>query len=113
MKGKGIQLVDSNDTGLVMDVKVNPIRDADGKIISGEVIGDTLQQNKALILITQKGEFKFRPDLGVGIGDLLLSDDYLEYRHIIRRELQKDGMKVTSVELYENKPLNIIADYGG
>ena len=111
MKGRGVQLIDSNDEGTLMDIKVNPVRDADGKIVRGEVIGDTLQQNKALILIEHTGEIKWREDLGVGIGDLLLSDDYLEYRHTIRRELQKDGMKVTKVDLYENVPLNIVANY--
>lgn len=112
MKGKGIQLVDNNDAGTLMDVKVDVVRNASGKIIKGEVIGDTLQQNKALILITHKGEVKWRPDIGVGIGDLVLSDDYLEYRHIIRRELQKDGMNVTKVDLYENTPLKVDANYG-
>lgn len=111
MKRTGIQLVDNNDEGTVMDVKIKPIRNASNKIISGLVIGDTLQQNKALILLAHQGEIKFKPDLGVGLEDILLSSDYLEYRHKIREHFAKDGLKTTTVELYENKPFKIIADY--
>lgn len=111
MKRFGIQLVDNNDEGTVLDLKINPIRNADNKIISGLVLGDTLEQNKALILMAHQGEIKFKPDLGVGIEDLLLSSDYLEYRHRIREHFAKDGLKVTTVDLYENKPFKIEADY--
>jgi len=112
-KGIGIQLNDTNDTGEIMDVKIVPVRDVSGKIITGLVVGNTLEQNKALILITQPGEFKFRPDLGVGIEDLLLSNDLLEYRHKIRREFEKDGLNVSRVDLYEGKPFKVEADYEG
>lgn len=111
MKRKGIQLVDNNDEGTVMDLKITPIRNASGKIISGLVVGDTLEQNKALILLAHQGEIKFKPDLGVGLQDMLLSSDYLEYRHKIREHFTKDGLKTTTVELYENKPFKIIAHY--
>lgn len=111
MKGKGIQLSDHTDNGGIMDLKIDPVRDADGKITKGMVIGNTLEQNKALILIAHQGEFKFRPDLGVGIEDILLSADYLEFRHKIREHFSKDGLKATQVDVYENKPFKIVADY--
>ncbi|WP_241657596.1 hypothetical protein [Flavobacterium cerinum] len=111
MKKTGIQLIDNNDAGNVLDLKVNTVYDASGKIISGLVIGDTLEQNKALILIAHPGDFKHRPDIGVGLGDIQFSEDYLEYRHRIREHFAKDGLRVTELDLYENKPIRIIADY--
>lgn len=110
-KKTGIQLVDNSDEGTLMDIKISPLLDASGKIVSGLVIGDTLQQNKALILIAQQGEFKFRPDLGVGIGDMVLDDDYLGGRHKIRDHFEKDGLILSKLDFYPNKPIIIEADY--
>lgn len=111
MKAIGIQYNDNDDSGEVLDLKVSVIRDSVGKIVSGLVVGNTLEQNKASILIAQQGEFKFNPDLGVGIGDIALSSDYLEYRHKIREHFAKDGLVVEALDLFENKPLKIIAHY--
>ena len=97
--------------GDVLDLKINVVRDVSGKIISGLVIGDTLEQNKALILIAHQGEFKFRPDLGVGLGDLALSEWHLGYRHEIREQFTKDGLVVDTLDLYEGKPFKIVANY--
>lgn len=110
-KDKGIQLNDNISEGQILDLKVEVKRDSLGKITQGLVIGNTLQQNQALILITQPGENKFNPDLGVGIADMLLDHDYLNYRHRIREHYAKDGLKVTHLDLYENKPLRIDANY--
>jgi len=111
MKSIGIQLNDNNDSGDILDLKINVIRDSAGKIVSGLVIGDTLEQNKAIILIAHEGQLKGNPDLGVGIGDITLSSDYLEYRHKIREHFAKDGLAVETLDLYENKPIKIIANY--
>lgn len=97
--------------GDVLDLKINVVRDVSGKIVSGLVIGDTLEQNKALILVAHQGDLKFRPDVGVGLGDLALSEDYLGFRHKIREHLSKDGLVVETLDLYENKPLKIVANY--
>ena len=110
-KDIGIQLNESNDNGEILDVKIEVKRDSDGKIIQGISIGKTLEQNKALILITHLGENKFNPELGVGIEDLLLSEDYLQFRHKIREHFAKDGLKVITVDLYPNKPIKIDAKY--
>lgn len=111
MKSIGIQLTDNNDTGDVLDLKINVVRDSAGKIVSGLVIGDTLEQNKAIILIAHEGQLKGNPDVGIGIGDIALSSDYLEYRHKIREHFAKDGLVVETLDLYENKPIKIIANY--
>lgn len=110
-KDRGIQLNGTLKQGDLMDLSVEVVKDASGKIVSGLKIGDTLEQNKALILITHPGELKFNPDLGVGISDMLLDHDYLNYRHRIREHFAKDGLKVTHLDLYENKPLRIDANY--
>ncbi|MCK8143214.1 hypothetical protein MW871_15090 [Flavobacterium sp. I-SCBP12n] len=111
MKAIGIQYNDNNDNGEILDLKVSVVRDASGQIASGLVIGNTLEQNKASILIAHQGEFKFNPDLGVGLGDIALSSDYLEYRHKIREHFAKDGLVVETLDLFENKPLKIVANY--
>ncbi len=110
-KHKGIQLNETNENGQILDIKIDVKRDAQGKIIQGMLIGNVLEQNKALILITHQGENKFNPDLGVGIEDLLLSEDYLEFRHRIREHFAKDGLKITRLDLYPNKPIQIDAEY--
>lgn len=107
-KNVGIQL---NETGDILDIKLNVIRDVDGKIINGIVVGNSLEQNKALILMTHQGENKFNPDLGVGIEDMLLSGDYLEFRHRIREHFAKDGLKIKTLDLYPNKRIKIDAEY--
>lgn len=111
MKGFGIQLIDNTDDGEIMDLKIIPKRDAEGKIIEGIVLGDTLEQNKALILLSGLNDFKMNPDLGVNIADITLSSDLLEYRHKIRSHFEKDGLKVKSLELYSLNNIKIEADY--
>jgi hypothetical protein len=111
MKRTGIQLIDNNDSGEVMDIKISPELDGDGKIVSGIVVGDTLEQNKALILIGHQGDFKFNPEIGVGLSDVLLGNDHLSFRHRIREHFAMDGLQVSQLDLYPKKPLKIIADY--
>ena len=112
MKGKGIQVNDHNDTGEILDLKIEPIRDSSGKIVSGLVVGPTLEQNIAMIMMLHQGELKSNPDLGVGIQDIVLSEDYLGYRHKIREHLKKDGLTVSQLDLFEGKPFKIVAEYG-
>ena len=111
MKDKGIQLSDST-TGLQgIDLKIDVVRDADGLIVRGLVIGNTMNQNQAMIIVANPGEFKFNPMLGVAIDELLLDDDFLRMRHRIQENLEMDGMKVKSIDFSEGKPLVIDASY--
>ena len=112
MKGVGIQIIDNTDAGDLMDLKIRPERDEKGLIVSGLVIGKTLEQNKALILLAHPGDFKFEPTLGVGIADVLLGDDLLEFRHEIREQFSKDGLVITDLDLYNLDSINIEAHYG-
>ncbi len=111
MKSKGIQVVDHTDQGEILDLKINPVRNTSGKIISGLVIGKTLEQNKAFILMAQQGELKINPNIGVGFGDITLGTDLLPYRHKIREQFLIDGLQVQELTLYVNKPFKIEADY--
>lgn len=111
MKDKGIQLNDSVNGVENIDLKINVVRGADNKIISGLMVGAILRQNQALILIANPGEFALSPTIGVAIDELLLDNDYLRIRHRIREHLAKDGMKVKTLEFSENKPMQLDAYY--
>lgn len=111
MKDLAIQLKDTSTSGSVTDLKIVPVHDSDGKILSGLVVGDTLQQNMALILMAQPGEIKQYPTMGVGFADALLGSDLLSYRHKIRQQFGKDGLKVTQLELYNLNNITIKAKY--
>ena len=111
MKDRGIQLTDSTNAVESIDLKVQIVRGIDDKIISGLAVGRTLAQNQAVILIANPGEFPFNPKIGVAIDELILDNDYLRFRHRIREHFAKDGMVVKRIELSENKPLQIEANY--
>jgi hypothetical protein len=111
MKNRGIQLNDSTNALESIDLKIDVIRGTDGLITQGMVVGDTMNQNQALILIANPGEFKFNPTLGVAIDELILDNDYLRMRHRIREHFAKDGLNVKSLQLSEGKPLLIDASY--
>lgn len=110
-KDRGIQVIDNNNQGNLLDLKIEVKRHADGKIISGLVIGNTLEQNKAFLLIAHCNDFKANPTLGVGIEDLLLNEELLEYRHKIREQFARDGLKITTLDLYGLNHVKIEAYY--
>jgi hypothetical protein len=105
MRGTGILI--NNNYALI----VQPTRDTTGKLVSGLVIGDTLYQNTGLILICRKGEFKEQPAMGVGIEDILLDDDYLDWRRRIRINLEMDEQTVNSITFNSTDNLKIDAEY--
>lgn len=92
-KSTGIQLTSD------LELAINVVRDSDGLITSGLVVGDTLYQNQYLILAAQKGEFKENPTLGVGINDMSNDDDLNEWKKSIREEFSKDGLKVDKLSI--------------
>lgn len=81
------------------DIAVNITKDSAGKITSGWVLGDVLLQNQAIILSIHQGELKEDPSRGVGIADMLLDDDPLQWRLRIREQLEMDGQKVESITI--------------
>ena len=109
MKDRGIQLTDGSAQDI--DLKIEVVRGIDGLITQGLVVGDTMNQNQALILIANPGEFHFSPTIGVAIDELILDNDYLRMRHRIREHFAKDGLKIKSIQLSDGKPLLIDASY--
>lgn len=105
MKGAGILIDDE------FSIKVEPVRDSTGKIVRGAIIGDALYQNTGLILICRKGEFKELPALGVGIEDVILDNDYLDWRRRIRRNLEMDDQVVINIKFSGIDNLTIDANY--
>jgi|SRR5690554_418938 len=113
MKDFGIQLVDSNDQGNYMDIKVDPIVAGNGKIEQGLALGNTQKQNELLILACNPGEIRNSPTIGVGLADATLdeSGDLLAFRHKIRRNYKLDGLKITNLDLYDINNINIESSY--
>jgi len=106
MKGKGIVITDD------YDLQISVQRDATGKIISGLVIGNTLYQNQALILIAQPGEIKSSPIVGVGAENMINDQDFLGWRRTIQLQMELDGQSVKKVVFGKNQNLEIDAKYG-
>lgn len=73
--------------------------DTEGKILSGLRLDDTLRQNQALILVLHQGELKERPEVGVGVEDMLLDNDILYWRSRIREQLELDNQNVDKVRI--------------
>lgn len=88
----GIQLA---DFAPLIDIK----KDSLGLIQRGLTLGDTLNQNQAIILAMHQGELKERPMMGVGISDMLLDNDPIYWRTTIKEQLEMDGEKVGSVKI--------------
>lgn len=84
-------------TDFVPDINVK--RDADGRIVQGLVVGDILRQNQALILVQHQGELKERPAVGCGIAGMLLDNDPLYWRSLVREQLEMDGQKVVDIKI--------------
>lgn len=111
MKNIGIQIQGDSAMADFMDLHIEVERDEQGMITQGIVIGDIVEQNKALILITHPGEWKMNPTLGVGLDNMLLDHNYLAWRHRIREHLAMDGLNVTRLDLFSNKPFVLHANY--
>lgn len=93
-----------------LDLKVEVVKDSDGLITQGIVVGDTTYQNQILLLHANKGEIKEFPTSGVGVQNYLEDDSSEALAREIRSEFTDDGMTVSSIEI--NMPqLNIEANY--
>lgn len=92
------------------DLSVNVEYDGAGRIVSGLVVGDILNQNQALILALHKGELKSDVSVGVGIDRMINDSDWLSWQREIRDQLEMDGQAVESV-LIDSKSIKIKASY--
>ncbi len=79
--------------------------DADGTALEPVIrngslcTADTLRQNQALLLMLHKGELKENPAVGIGISDMLLDNDPIYWRTLIKEQLEMDGQRVSGVRL--------------
>ena len=73
-------------------------------------VGEVLEQNQYLLLITQQGEWKEFPLVGVGIGDIVNDNDLPKWKRAISEALEQDGQTIEKLELTTEK-LNIKASY--
>lgn len=105
MRGIGITINDN------MRLKVVPKRNSDGLIISGMVVGETLYQNQALILLVQPGEIKEKPTMGVGLGNGIFDEAFSSWRRKIWQKLELDGQLVKDVVVGHNENIKIDASY--
>ncbi len=75
------------------------------------VIGESSLQHIHDIVIAEKGEYKQYPMLGVGIRQELLSNTTeVELKHMIRKELELDGMTVEQIK-FNHGEIDIDAYY--
>lgn len=87
--------MDKKRFGLQMDDDTCDIKIQNGHL----ALGDTMAQNQYLILMSQKGEVKEHPTLGVGIADMLNDNDVLSWKRKVRVGLQADGMEVDKLDI--------------
>ncbi|MBQ9255013.1 MAG: hypothetical protein IJ180_09610 [Bacteroidales bacterium] len=103
-RGIGIRLLGD------FEPEVNVVKDTEGKIEMGLVVGSTLEQNQALILLCHKGENKEFSGLGVGIEDMLNDHELEDWKRMITYMLSMDGMKIKELKLSETE-IKLEADY--
>lgn len=108
-KDFGIQYTTTEDGNF--DLKIEVQKEASGKIVSGVILGPTLEQNMACLLIAEPGDYKGNADLGVGLRSALLGEDLLEYRHQIKEQFAKDGINIKHLDLYNLNKFSIDAEY--
>ncbi len=73
-------------------------------------IGDTTAQNQALILQSDKGEWKEFPLLGVGLAGIVHDHDLHAWKRSITEQLEADGMRIERLRL-STTALDLKAEY--
>jgi hypothetical protein len=99
-------LIDDNH-----DLQVRIMRDKNGIITQGLVIGDITFQNQEIIVVSEKGEIKHAPTKGVGIQSYLDDEMPDNLLRAIRTELAVEGMQVNKVSIDAKGLLEIDAKY--
>lgn len=94
------------------DLMIRPVRDEQGAIAEGLMVGNTVYQNQYVILSIHKGELKEFPTLGVGLPDMVNDHDVAGWENEVSLQLQNDGMKVSRVAFGRGLALEIEAEYG-
>lgn len=105
MKGKAILIGEDGD------LMIRPLKDQNGVVTTGLIVGNSVYQNQYIILKAHKGELKEWPVLGVGLADMTNSNDIAGWTVEIREQFEKDGMQVNKATFDRNMNLEIDASY--
>jgi len=85
----------------------------DASVQNGDfAIGESTRQHQQLLLVTQPGEWKQNPTIGIGIENFLLDDGNLsrDLTAEVRRQFEDDGMTVNKIA-FDGQKLTIEALY--
>jgi len=74
-------------------------------------IDESTLQHQNHIILSEKGEFKNSPEIGVGIRSALNDENPRAILSEIRRNFEYDGMKVNTLKVANNGNLLIDAEY--
>lgn len=88
---------------LLLNDSYDLLLDANNNLVRGE----STEQHQNLLLITNKGDWRFSPLMGVGIRQYVKDDDNGKLLGEIKEQFEKDGM---SVKLLQKKEDKIIID---
>lgn len=85
----------------MVDIAID--KNYDVSIAAGDFgITECLEQSQRLLLITTKGEWKIRPESGVGVVNWLETANDGRLQREIRTQMERDGMSVRSVQMRDN-----------
>jgi hypothetical protein len=95
----------------VFDLLLNGDYDLDIQL-GDLVVGESTRQNQQLILITNPGEWRGAPQVGVGIQSMILDDaPTAAITSAIQEQLEADGMIIQSLTLATGGALDLAAYY--
>lgn len=75
------------------------------------LIGECTNQNKRSLYLAQKGEYRQYPSTGIGIQDVIDSEDLDELPSLIQKEFEDDGIKIKTLEVFEDGTINDDSKY--
>ena len=87
--------------------------DNDLLIIDGDlVVSDSRYQHVKHLLEAEKGFYKFSPQSGVGMTNLI-NDEFApeDIIRLVRFEVERDGFKVEKLQFSNDGKIDIIGDY--
>lgn len=91
------------------DILLNSDFDLD--IVNGDlVVGESTTQHQQLLLLTNKGDWKENPLIGVGAAGFLKDEDESGLLQEIRIQFEKDGMEVNDITI-DSGEIKIDAQY--
>ena len=92
---RGIRLKQTTDGRIDIDLTAGSI-----------TVGDTSIQEEALVLLTQRGEWKEYPLIGVGLADMVGDEDVRYWKREVTENLARVGIKIKGV-IIKNEQVEI------